>query len=398
MGLLPTLAAAMAIGTAYMVTAASQGSDGRMRKDLRFSAAMSAASAPAASESALPQRHFASAGDFSEGLAPVLLDGGYGFMDTAGAMRIPPSYSYAGGFSCNRAPVLAGGKWGYVDASGGESIPPAFDWAGRFSECLAPVATSEGYGFIDTNGVRVGAGNYTDARAFSEGFAAIRTGTGENAAWGFLDKMGAEAIPPLFPDVPAGFSEGLAAVRVESERPFRSGFIDSSGGFAIDTLYDLAGGFSEGLAPVGKGAWRGEHFRGIWGYVDRTGRLVIAPAYEWASGFRNGKALVRLAGSGFRLIGRDGTILVSYPDGMEIPSPPDGDMVTFKIRNRYGFLDSSGAEILPPVFSDAGTSRQGWARARIGSGMRGAWVFIDRDGRFLGDVKKVATHRNSQNQ
>lgn len=387
--LLLGLGAAISAALAYLAISSLPLSRSSLERDSRFSTAMAAVAAYDEAEPALPRRHFASAGDFSEGLAPVQVDGGFGFMDTAGILRIPPRYAYAGGFSCNRAPVLEGGKWGYVDAAGREAIPPVFDWGGRFSGGLAPVATSRGYGFIDSNGAPVGAGTYTDARNFSEGFAAVRTGDGENAAWGFIDRKGVEAIPPLFPDVPGGFSEGLAVVRVESERPFRSGFIDSSGGFAIDTLYDAAGDFSEGLAPVGKGDWRGDRFHGIWGYVDRTGRMAIAPAFESATGFRNGRALVRVPGSGFRLIGRDGRILVSYPAGIELAALPDGDMVTFKVRNRYGFMDSSGKEIIPPVFSEAGRSRLGWARARIGGGERGAWVFIDREGRFLGDVKKL---------
>ncbi|MDB5050736.1 MAG: hypothetical protein JWO30_3807 [Fibrobacteres bacterium] len=350
--------------------------------DPRFSTAMAL---PAAGPSPLlPGIRFSWAGDFSEGMAPVRVAAKYGFIDTAGTLRVQPRFDYTGGFSENRAPALTGGKWGYLDVTGREAIPAVYAYAGAFREGLAPVATEEGYGFIDSNGVPVGDMGYSDARPYSEGLAAVRVGFDDYSAWGFVDRRGELVIPPLFTDVPGGFSEGFAVVRMESEMPYRSGFIDSSGGFAIDTLFDAAGDFHEGLAPVGRGDWRGNRFEGDWGYVDTTGRLVTPLAYAWAGPFRNGTALVRLKGGGNAWIGRNGRVLRSFRADLEVTRGSEGDLVTYKLRNLCGFVDSLGQEPTEPIFAEAGTFSQGWARVRLITAGSRNWAYIDKHGRYLG--------------
>lgn len=341
---------------------------------------------------AFPGLRFPWAGDFAQGLAPVQVDGKYGFIDTLGRRPIAPEFDYAGGFSENRAPVLIGGKWGYLDVTGRVAIPPVFDFAGAFAEGLALVATEAGYGFIDSAGAPVGDMQYSDARPFSEGLAAVRVGFDDYSAWGFVDRRGDLAIPPLFTDVPGGFSEGYAVVRTESEMPYRSGFIDSSGGFAIDTLYDAAGDFHEGLAPVGRGEWRGNRFQGTWGYVDGTGRLATPLAYAWAGAFREGKALVRLAAGGYAWIGRDGRVLRAFREDLEVVRQEEGDLVTYKLHDACGFLDSLGGVPVGTPFAEAGTFRQGWARVRLITDGPIVWGYIGRDGRYLGGSSSMAAH------
>lgn len=332
----------------------------------------------------VPGIHFAWAGDFAEGLAPVREGGKYGFIDTSGGMRIGPAYACAGGFSGNRAPAMMDGKWGYLDVTGRAVIPARFDYAGAFREGLAPVAVQDSFGFIDSNGTPVGGMDYTDARPYSEGLAAVRVGFDDYSAWGFVDKRGEMAIPPLFTDVPGGFSGGLAVVKMEGELPYRSGFIDTSGGFAIDTLYDAAGDFHEGRAPVGRGEWMGGRFRGVWGYIDTSGRLATPLAYSSAGAFREGRALVRLSGGGNAWIDPQGAVLSAFPEDLEIARPETGDLVTYKVRERCGFLDPSGRRITPPVFSEAGDFRQGRARVRLVTGQADIWGYIDGNGRYLG--------------
>lgn len=52
----------------------------------------------------------------------------------------------------------------------------------------------------------------------------------------------------------------------------------------IDTIYESAGDFSEGLAAVQKD--------GKWGYIDKTGKMTIEPQWESAHAFVNGLAMV----------------------------------------------------------------------------------------------------------
>jgi hypothetical protein len=330
---------------------------------------------------------FAWAGNFSEGLAPVMSAGEagkFGFVDTSGRLAIEPAFAAVGGFSDHRAAVLREGKWGYLGVTGAMAIAPKFDWAGPFQEGLAAVAVPGGYRFIDTAGRPLDSNAFTEVRGFSQGLAAVKIGDEDSGAWGFIDRRGALVIPPLFAGVPRGFSEGLAAVEVEADSPDRMGFIDTSGGFAIDTLFDAAGDFSEGLAPVGRGRRRGGRFEGVWGFADTSGRLAVEPSFAWAGGFRGGTALVRMRGGNYAVIDRGGTVRMSFPDSI-VPIPPlSEDRVPFRLRERYGYLDATGAQALSPRFRAAGSFNEGWARARMGTASEGFWVYVDRMGAYLG--------------
>lgn len=333
---------------------------------------------------------FAWAGDFSEGLAPVMTehkDGKFGFVDTAGRLAIPPAFAGAGGFSDHRAPVLADGKWGYVDVTGDTVIEPAYDWAGPFREGFAAVSVAGGFRFIDTAGRPLDTLPFGEVRDFREGLAAVKIGDEDSGTWGFIDRSGAIAIPPLFAGVPRGFAEGLAVVETDLESAGRVGFIDTSGGYAFDTLFDAAGDFSEGLAPVGRGSLRGGRFEGLWGFLDKEGRVAVEPRFAWAGGFRGGRALVRLAGGGYALVDRIGAVATAFPDSI-VPLPPvSDDRTAFRLRGlrgRYGYMDATGSPTLPPRYSEAGPFREGWARARMGRASEGFWVYVDRKGAYLG--------------
>ena len=55
---------------------------------------------------------------FSEGLAPVMVNGKFGFADQTGKLVIPASFSEARNFAEGLAPVGVGRKVGYIDKTG----------------------------------------------------------------------------------------------------------------------------------------------------------------------------------------------------------------------------------------------------------------------------------------
>ena len=67
-------------------------------------------------------------------LIPVSRDKKFGYMDQTGRMVIHPRFDGVGEFSEGLAHVLIGGKTGYIDESGKMVIPPQFDLATGFSE------------------------------------------------------------------------------------------------------------------------------------------------------------------------------------------------------------------------------------------------------------------------
>jgi hypothetical protein len=139
--------------------------------------------------------------------------------------------------------------------------------------------------------------------------------------WGYVGRDGRIAIEPRF-GTAGDFSEGLAPVTMTKdglyaitrelvgqwnpdpdfpEPPPRWGFIDKKGEVAIPFLYEKAGHFSEGLAPV--------MMNGRWGYIDHQGRMVIGAGFQYAQEFKNGIAEV-VIGDKIVYLDKQGRILV----------------------------------------------------------------------------------------
>ena len=68
------------------------------------------------------QRQYDEAERFSEGLAPVKMDGKWGFIDKNGVMIIQPKYDYVAGFSngLSLVGIKNWGKLGYINKDGVE--------------------------------------------------------------------------------------------------------------------------------------------------------------------------------------------------------------------------------------------------------------------------------------
>ena len=59
------------------------------------------------------------AGQFSEGLAPVMVDNLWGYIDNAGKICIEPRFDYASSFSKGIARIEIDNKIGYINKEGG---------------------------------------------------------------------------------------------------------------------------------------------------------------------------------------------------------------------------------------------------------------------------------------
>jgi hypothetical protein len=223
------------------------------------------------------------------------------------------------------------GKWGFLDEKGRLQIPFRYDAVGGFSEGRCAVALGELRGYIDTGGAWVVKGHFTKAGAFCEGYAAVAKG---GRQW-YIDRDGKNPFGRTY-RIGTSFSEGLAATMDESGK---FGYIDTTGNYAISPQFKYAAGFSEGLAYVGISTG-GDTVRH--GYIDRTGQLVI----EWKG-------------------------------------PPRG----FRRREPRPAQRSRG------IGTELGPFQGGWARVQFpgGSGyidIKGKWVWIDGDPRWLRRLKK----------
>ena len=136
---------------------------------------------------------------------------------------------------------------------------------------------------------------------FYDGLSAIYTKWG----YGFINENGTIVSTPRFVNLDwrhKGFSEGMAAVSFAKDDDIyleneRWGYLNRGGDLKIDSQYEEACRFSEGLAAVKSG--------GKWGYIDRDANFIINPIYDSALPFCEGMGSVMMVKNGVALIVRE---------------------------------------------------------------------------------------------
>jgi len=206
---------------------------------------------------------------FSEGLALVMSNGKYGYVDKQGKLVIPCQYTYAGYFSEGLAGVTVKekdkNKTGFIDREGKMVIPPQFEGAYGFSDGMCLIVQNDKYGFIDREGKIAIAPQYEDANGFSEGRAAVKQGE----LWGYINREGRFAINPQFKEA-GGFNGKLAAVKSTANAKW--GFIDQDGRTVIEPQFESVTGFIDGIAV----SQLGEHY----GVIDGKGKYRVNPQFD----------------------------------------------------------------------------------------------------------------------
>jgi hypothetical protein len=223
--------------------------------------------------------------DFSEGVAPVKLNGKWGFIEKSIWSSITPKfitecvYDEAQSFSQGLAAIKLNGKWGFIDKNGKEIINPKYEEVKSFSEDLAPVKLNGKWGFIDKNGKEIINPKYEDASIFSEGLSAVKS----NGKYFFIDKKESLAIKSKF-EKAYPFHNSNAFVK-NNKIWFT---IDKKGNKIKTFPYQDIAPFSEGLSAV--------KLNNKWGYIDENFKETINCKYDKAFDFLDGFAEVNLNG------------------------------------------------------------------------------------------------------
>lgn len=268
---------------------------------------------------------FLSASDFHEGLAAVQMSvkegeestsEKWGFIDKSGKIAIEAQFDQVHAFSEGLAAARQG-KWGFIDKTGKFVIEPQFDDVDRFSEGLAPAAIDTlRWGFIDKSGHFKIEPNFKSAQPFADKRAAVLFGDGSNSytfhmsedtydvrggQWNYIDKEGKIVIDSRF-DAAGLFSQGLAPAAVGrnqgTSQPDKWGFINAAGYLSIKPQFNAVHAPSEDCAAVQFGTWKkiggGHHswIPGKWGYINLKGKTLIKPQYQGADRFSEGLASV----------------------------------------------------------------------------------------------------------
>lgn len=231
---------------------------------------------------------YSAVGNFSEGLAAVREDEeDWGYINKSGKVEIPyqfGGYVYwdsPGQFHEGLASILIDNKYGFIDKLGNIAIEPQFMTAPtKFSEGLAGGIRDFNLVYINQSGKTVidtGSNGYFGK--FSEGLAAVM----KDGLWGYVDKEGKTVIDYQFTEA-SDFSEGITAVKREQSELYE--YIDRTGQTIIQPKYTIAKDFSEGLALVTEDNL-------YYGYINKEGELLSEYKYGPKSGsFHEGYAYV----------------------------------------------------------------------------------------------------------
>lgn len=270
-------------------------------------------------------------GSMVDGLAPVIVlsDSQYEtYINKKGEFAFEENYERAMPFSEGLAAVLVDGKWGFINTKGSMVIEPQYlsSQIGSFHNGMANVAieVNENFNFpqkwifINQDGEKV-LGPYESANSFSEGYAAV-TEIDENDNWisGFIDPKGEYVLHfteedrlsavGLYSD---GFFPVLDQDMIIREGVCSIGFMDKSGEWVIEPQYCSVGAFKNGLTP----ASTTKSSIGImeYGYINTSGEIVIEEQYSSASSFSGDCALVLWDNfNGIGLIDQTGELIYQY--------------------------------------------------------------------------------------
>jgi hypothetical protein len=269
----------------------------------------------------------------------------------------------------NLIPYSQKEKYGYFDLEGKIVINPQFAYASAFRDEIALVKTTGDngkWGYIDKSGKFIINATYKDATVFQEGLAWVIL---ENGAPTAIDKKGEIKFTLKEAENVRLFSEDLAAFSIVDSTSTIWGFVDKLGKQAINPQFDAVGDFHDGKCAV-------KNKDGKWGYIDKSGKIVINPQFENARAFKDGKAVVGLDE-------KDGVI---DNNGKYLINPQfkfayiDGDKYLIEQDDKWGWCDKEGKITINPQFDDAiffGDSKL----ASIKSSDK--WGYIDAEGKFI---------------
>jgi hypothetical protein len=300
---------------------------------------------------------------------------GWGFLGADGKVAIPPGgWQRVMPFSEGLAAVKRDGFWGYIDTAGKEVVIASFVFAGDFHDGLAPVERREGQfaGWIDRTGnvvLEAGKLGVVKGDEFASGRAMA---TAQNRLIGWLDTRGSWVIKPQFYTA-TRFSEDRAFVTTQDGK---AGFIDTSGKLVFATPPNLdVGVFSEGLAYV-------QQADGAHTYVKPDGSVAFTvgdagdkPAF---GPFEEGKAAFRSGGK-WGFLDTSGAVVIP-PTYTSVLPFSEGVAAVWNDRNKVGLVDATGKWVVKPRWLDAQPAQGGLLRVQDG---KTSWIYINPKGKKL---------------
>lgn len=270
----------------------------------------------------------------------------FGFSDVKKNIIIEPKYEEAEPFHNGMAKVKLNGKYGFIDQTGKVVIPFKYD---QCDLLIQPDLRTDL--FISK---LIGSQQFKKFYAENENLISVKMGD----KFGLIDKFDKEVIPVKY-DGGLHISESLIAAKLNN----KSGYIDKTGKEVIPFIFDDAGGFIDGIAPVMRAGTKEDKSDSKWGFIDKTGKEIIPLKYE--------------------SVGKSSKDFIFFSS--------DESLILAKINGKFGFIDKTGKEIIPFIYDEAVDFTNGLA-AVMKSGVKedksdDKWGFIDKSGKEVIPIK-----------
>jgi hypothetical protein len=123
--------------------------------------------------------------DFRNGIAVINKNGNYSFIDKKNLVAAD-WYDEIGTFSEGLAPAMRKGKWGYVNDLGQLAIKLEYTGVSDFHEGFAVVKKGKRFGYINKKGKKITRTDFSAAGPFKNGIAQVRY----KKTGGYIDKSG----------------------------------------------------------------------------------------------------------------------------------------------------------------------------------------------------------------
>lgn len=167
------------------------------------------------------------------------------------------------------------------------------------------------------------------------------------------------------------------------------GYVDNKGQYVINSQFDDAFNFSEGLALF-------KSTDGKFGFIGEDGKYVVNPIYKDASSFSEGLACVVMENGKPQFIDKNNKILFIVDKAEYCFGFKEG-LARIKVKGKWGFVDKTGKVVVNPIYEDALDFRDGLAAVSKKDEKKDEvlWGYIDKNGavkinfQFVKDKEKM---------
>ena len=337
------------------------------------------------------QPKFEWAGYFSEGLAPVLVGGLWGFIDTTGRMRITPQFPdiETPDFEVERMKNYDDGSgtlpenW-FPDKNFPENekqriedfgSPPQPSYFFKFRNGRAWVPQKKGVALIDTAGTIIRTGNARSAvQLYSDSYSSvIKDGT----RFGAIDCEGDTIVPLQDKKISSvQFVTGsLNWIAIETDmKMIRWGLMNTTGQWLIEPAFDKVWVRPNCLTWIQKDK--------LWGLIDTTGQFLIEPQFEKIEHFYEYGMKVQ-KNRKWGLVNNSG--LQTHECLWDALGYPDDGMAKIVENKKIGFINREGKVLAPPQFRYSEYPHDGFVWVAGDSG----WCVMNREGKIVVPPNKM---------